>query len=332
MSSLTQAIASNPAWNASTPASEVATALSPSIAGKTILVTGVLPGGLGAYFAKVVAAHRPRLLILVDRGGPPLAAYAAELRAAHPEVAVRTLEVDLGSFAHVRRAAAELLAWPELEGSGGGIDVLVTNAGVMSPTYQTTADGLELHFGVNYVGHFLFVNLVMPKLLESKAGARVVNVSSNGHRSSDIRWDDLNFQVCPALPSPESLSLLRCPLGWELGLVPHMLTAYLADSGSISISNSNSYTQDGKAYHMWRAYGQSKTALILFSVELARRLGPKGLKAFSLHPGSIWTNLSRSNSDEDWARLSEYFRACFAFVFLPVLANADRCCTGRGAR
>ena len=48
---------------------------------------------------------------------------------------------------------------------GGGIDVLVTNAGVMSPTYQTTADGLELHFGVNYVGHFLFVNLVMPNLL-----------------------------------------------------------------------------------------------------------------------------------------------------------------------
>ena len=57
--------------------------------------------------------------------------------------------------------------------------------------------------------------------------------------------------------------------------------------------------QDGETYHKWRAYGQSKTALILFSVELARRLGPKGLKAFSLHPGSIWRNLSRSNSDED---------------------------------
>ena len=212
-------IASNPAWNATTPASEVAAALSPSIAGKTILVTGVLPGGLGAHFVKVVAAHRPRLLILADRGGPPLAAYAAELQAAHPEVAVRTLEVDLGSFARIRSAAAELLAWPELNGRGGdsgngggkgGIDVLVTNAGVMSPTYQTTADGLELHFGVNYVGHFLFVNLVMPKLLESRAGARVVNVSSNGHRSSDIRWDDLNFQVCPALSLgslPLSLSL-----------------------------------------------------------------------------------------------------------------------------
>ena len=86
---------------------------------------------------------------------------------------------------------------------------------------------------------------------------------------------------------------------------------------------------------MWRAYGQSKTALILFSVELARRLGPKGLKAFSLHPGSIWTNLSRFNSDEDWARLSEYFESVLApaSVFLPFASpgDADRCCTGRGA-
>ena len=51
--------------------------------------------------------------------------------------------------------------------------------------------------------------------------------------------------------------------------------------------------QDGKAYHRWRAYGQSKTANILFSVELARRLGPKGIKAFSVHPGAIATNLGR---------------------------------------
>ncbi|RPD58287.1 short-chain dehydrogenase [Lentinus tigrinus ALCF2SS1-7] len=241
-------ITSNPGWNASTTAEEVASALSSSIAGKTILVTGVLPGGLGAHFVNVISAHHPKLLILADRSGPKLAEFAQELETAHPGVAIRTLEIDLSSQAEIRKAAAEVLSWPE------AIDVLVNNAGVMSPTYQKTADGLEIHFGTNYIGHFLFTNLIMPKLLESKSSPRVVNVSSDGHRLSDIRWDDLNFQ-------------------------------------------------DGKVYNMWRAYGQSKTALMLFSVELAHRLGSKGFRTFSIHPGAIWTNLSRFTSDKDWAGL-----------------------------
>ena len=52
-----------------------------------------------------------------------------------------------------------------------------------------------MQFGTNHIGHFLFTNLIMPKLLESTAGPRVVSVSSDGHRLSDIRWDDLDFQV-----------------------------------------------------------------------------------------------------------------------------------------
>ena len=68
---------------------------------------------------------------------------------------------------------------------------------------------------------------------------------------------------------------------------------------------SSGILQDGKAYHKWRAYGQSKTANILFSVELAERLGPKGLKSFSVHPGGVMTNLGRYLAQEDMAGLSK---------------------------
>ncbi|TFK78017.1 NAD(P)-binding protein, partial [Polyporus arcularius HHB13444] len=139
------------------------------------------------------------------------------------------------------------------------IDVLVNNAGIMATPYGKTVDGIESQFGTNHIGHFLFTNLIIPKLLESKQG-RVVNVSSNGHRLSDIRWDDFNFQ-------------------------------------------------DGTTYNKWVAYGQSKTANILFSVELAQRLGSKGLKAFSLHPGTIMTNLGRSATNDDFEALQALDRA-----------------------
>ncbi|TFK91253.1 NAD(P)-binding protein, partial [Polyporus arcularius HHB13444] len=222
--------------------------------GKTILVTGVTPGGLGAHFAQVVAAHKPKLLILAGRSGPKVAETARELEAAHPGVATRTLELDLGSQAQVRKAAAEVLSWPE------PIDVLVNNAGIMATPYGKTVDGIESQFGTNHIGHFLFTNLIIPKLLESKQGPRVVNVSSDGHRLSAIRWHDLDFQ-------------------------------------------------DGKVYNKWVAYGQSKTANILFSVELAQRLGSKGLKAFALHPGAIQTNIGRSADNDDFEALHTLDRA-----------------------
>ncbi|RPD54310.1 short-chain dehydrogenase [Lentinus tigrinus ALCF2SS1-7] len=241
-------ITSNPSFNASTTAEEVAAALFSNIAGKTILITGVTPGGLGAHFAEVVAAHQPKLLVLAGRSASKLAEPAKALEAAHPGIATRTLELDLSSQDKVRKAAAEVLSW------SGPIDVLVNNAGIMATPYGKTPEGLEMQFGTNHIGHFLFTNLIMPKLLESSAGPRVVSVSSDGHRLSDIRWDDLDFQ-------------------------------------------------GGKVYNKWIAYGQSKTANILFAVELAQRLGSKGLTAFSLHPGVIMTNLGRSAVEDDFADL-----------------------------
>ena len=74
----------------------------------------------------------------------------------------------------------------------------------------------------------------------------------------------------------------------------------------IIVAKKSSTHQDGKVYNKWRSYGQSKTANVLYTVELAEKLGPKGIKVFTLHPGSISTNLGRSLASDDFASLSEY--------------------------
>lgn len=96
----------------------------------------------------------------------------------------------MGSQAQVRKAAAEVNAY------GENIDVLVNNAALMGCPYSKTPDGLETQLGTNHIGHFLFTNLILGKILAAGPGARVINVSSGGHRFSPIRWDDLNFSVC----------------------------------------------------------------------------------------------------------------------------------------
>ena len=76
--------------------------------------------------------------------------------------------------------------------------MLVNNAGVMATGYALSQEGIESQFVANHLGHFLFTNLIMPKLLTAEA-PRVVAVASDGHRLSPIRWDDLNFDVSQPL-------------------------------------------------------------------------------------------------------------------------------------
>ncbi|XTI90829.1 WW domain-containing oxidoreductase, partial [Cenococcum geophilum] len=225
--------------------------LSSEIEGKVVLITGVSPGSLGAFFVSTVAKHSPKLIILASRDFSKLQAVVAAITAdpASPQVATRLLKLDLASQAQIRQAAKEVLAYAE------NIDVLVNSAGVMATPYGTTADGLEMQFGANHIGHFLFTNLIMPKLLTSPA-PRVVSVTSDGHRLSPIRWDDYGFQ-------------------------------------------------GGKTYEKWRAYGQSKTANMLFAVSLAEKLGEKRLRAYSVHPGVIFTNLGQLLAEEDFKNLRD---------------------------
>jgi NAD(P)-dependent dehydrogenase (short-subunit alcohol dehydrogenase family) len=146
---------------------------------KVCIVTGGNSGigkatvaGLAARGATVVIACRD-----LARGN----AARAELPAAS---AVHVMQLDLASLASVRAFAAAFLA------RFSRLDVLVANAGVMTRSRQLTADGLEMDFGVNHVGHFLLTELLLP-LLKASAPSRIVVVSSNLHTRGKLDFDDL---------------------------------------------------------------------------------------------------------------------------------------------
>jgi NAD(P)-dependent dehydrogenase (short-subunit alcohol dehydrogenase family) len=161
----------------------------PAIVNKTILVTGVTPGGLGAGFATTIAKYSPSLIILAARDIAKAQKTAKEIKDKNPSVATRILQLDLGSQAQIRKAAKEVLTYEE------HIDILVNNAGVMAPPFGRTQDGVETQFGINHVGHFLFTNLIMDKLVAPEKSSRVINVASDGHRLGPVRFDDWNFDV-----------------------------------------------------------------------------------------------------------------------------------------
>lgn len=236
-------------------ASTIAADNAANIAGKIVLTTGVTQGGLGATFVQTIAQYKPRLLILAGRSAQKVQATVDEINSNSKSSGIETrfLELDLSSQKSVRQAVETVFGWADVE----YIDVLVNSAGIMAGPYKTTQEGIENQFGSNHIGHFLFTNLLLPKILVS-SGPRVVSVASDGHRFGGVRFDDYNFQ-------------------------------------------------DGKVYEQWEAYGQSKTANILFVRALAKKFGPKGLKAYSLHPGvAFGTSLAPHGlTDDDIASLSK---------------------------
>jgi NAD(P)-dependent dehydrogenase (short-subunit alcohol dehydrogenase family) len=132
--------------------------------------------------------------------------------------------------------------------SGRPLHILVNNAGLMGGPLVRDARGYESQFATNHLGHFQLTLGLLPAL-RAAHGARVVNVSSGGHRLSGIRWHD-----------------------------PHFETEY-----------------DGML-----AYGQSKTANVLFAVDLDRRWAEEGIRGYAVHPGIVvGTNLGKSVSADD---------------------------------
>lgn len=111
------------------------------------------------------------------------------------------VQLDLSSLAAVREAAATINSWKDIP----HIDVLVNNAGIMGTEYKLTVNGHEQQFASNHLGHFLFINLIMNRLLASEA-PRAVSVSSEARRFSPIRWGGYNFNVrFPPFPNPSLL-------------------------------------------------------------------------------------------------------------------------------
>lgn len=157
----------------------------PDQTGRTAIVTGSNTG-LGFETAAELAAAGARV-VLACRTPAKAADAANEIRGRHPSAVVEALELDLGDLAGVRRAAAEAIERFDR------IDLLINNAGVMIPPRTETADGFELQFGTNHLGHFALTGLLLDRILATP-DSRIVNVSSLAHQSGRMRWDDLQWE------------------------------------------------------------------------------------------------------------------------------------------
>jgi NAD(P)-dependent dehydrogenase (short-subunit alcohol dehydrogenase family) len=154
------------------------------LSGKRILVTGV-SAGLGVETARTLAAHGAQVVGAARDLNKAKAATERVRAQAAQGGALELVELDLASLASVR-ACADALA-----STGEPFDLVIANAGVMACPKGQTSDGFETQFGTNHLGHFVLVNRIVSLL---KPGSRLVNLSSAGHRFSDIDLDDPNFE------------------------------------------------------------------------------------------------------------------------------------------
>jgi NAD(P)-dependent dehydrogenase (short-subunit alcohol dehydrogenase family) len=153
--------------------------------GRRFLVTGA-SGGLGLETSRALAA-RGAIVVMAARDQAKNETAAAGIRAVHPDAKLESLILDLGSLKSVRAAATKFMA------SGLPLHGLILNAGIMATPLGHTVDGFEQQFGVDHLGHFLLARDLLPRLVES-APARVVVLSSAGHRMGDVDFDDVNFE------------------------------------------------------------------------------------------------------------------------------------------
>jgi NAD(P)-dependent dehydrogenase (short-subunit alcohol dehydrogenase family) len=234
----------------------------PSMAGKTVVITGTT-SGTGKVAAATVAELGAKVLLL-NRASERSTASFAELSAAFPDAELHDVECDLQSFSSVQ-AAAETVAelCPE------GVHVLCNNAGVMALADTATSDGFDVQMQTNHLSHFLLTRELMP-LLERAADAageaRVVNHSSTAR---------LN-------PSKELQSRFLEKNGGDLG----------GDGSKLQ-----NMTFMGPR---WLRYNQTKLANAAFTAALHHRLQERGskVKAFVAHPGFARTHLQKTTAKE----------------------------------
>ena len=162
-----------------------------NVKGKRILVTGV-SAGIGVETARSLAAHGAQV---VGAARDLKKAKAATEQVRNDALAdggrFELVELDLANLKSVRACANQLLA------KGDPFDVVIANAGVMATPFGHTADGFETQFGTNHLGHFVLVNRVAPLI---RTGGRLINLSSAGHRYSNVDLQDPNFERTPYEP------------------------------------------------------------------------------------------------------------------------------------
>jgi NAD(P)-dependent dehydrogenase (short-subunit alcohol dehydrogenase family) len=212
-----------------TTAAEVARDI--DLTGRRVIVTGGA-SGIGIETARALAGTGADVTLAVR----DLAAgerTAGEIVETTGNSGVHVAHLDLADRASI---AGFVAAWT------GPLHVLVNNAGVMASPETRTAEGWELQFATNHLGHFALA-LGLREALAADGAGRIVAVSSAAHRRSPVVFEDIHFER--------------------------------------------------RAYDPWLAYGQSKTANVLFAVEAARRWADDGITANALMPGGIVTNLQR---------------------------------------
>ena len=160
------------------------------LSGKRVFVTGV-SAGLGVETARALAAHGAHVVGAARDLAKARAATAAIHGQATGSGGLDLVALDLASLASVRACADALVA------AGEPFDLVIANAGVMACPQGVTADGFETQFGTNHLGHFALINRIASLL---KPGGRLVNLSSAGHRFSDVDLDDLGFARTPYTP------------------------------------------------------------------------------------------------------------------------------------
>jgi NAD(P)-dependent dehydrogenase (short-subunit alcohol dehydrogenase family) len=207
------------------------------LAGRNAIVTGGA-SGIGIETVRALARAGANVTIAA-RNETSAEAIAGEINAELGAERVAWDRLELGDLASVRDFAAR---WGDRP-----LSILINNAGVMACPLGRTKDGFETQFGTNHLGHFLLSTLLVPALRKG-APSRLVSLSSAGHMSSPIDFDDPNYLV--------------------------------------------------RDYHPFKAYGQAKTANALFAVEFDRRYRDEGIRAFSVMPGVINTNLNRHMTAE----------------------------------
>ena len=208
------------------------------------------------------ASQDPKLLVIAGRNPTKIQECIEALKADYPNVEYRALKLDLGDKDSIRAAAKEVMSWP------GAVDILVNSAGIMGIDQRTlTSDGIEIHFATNHIGHFLFTNLIMPKLIKAaegkpKGSARIVNVSSGSPMMSGMRWSDMTFEKKNKdLPQEEQPAYEWFKV-WGYS------------------------DMEEKAYIPLDGYNRSKVANVLFGIGANRRLLEKhGVFMTAVHPG-----------------------------------------------
>jgi len=288
----------------------------PDQSGRRAVVTGA-NGGLGYQVSLELARHGASV-ILTARNAERGEAALANLREEEPGADVELRSLDLADLGSIRAFAEEV---------DGRLDLLINNAGVMAGPRRTTADGFELQFGTNHLGHFALTGLLLDRLLEAEA-PRVVAVSSGAHRMGKMHFDDIHHEEgynrwrAYAQSKLSNLLFMR-ELGRRAAEAGTPLVSVAAHPGYAATHLQSTGTKIDDAF-MWvtnKVIAQSDAmgALPLLyaatmDLESGAYVGPDGIGEQRGHPKLVGMT-GRARDDDDARRLWELSEAATGVTY-----------------